>query len=736
MSKHRARPIVLAALVSISTSIAFAQSTPAVDGVAAVAAPAAATPGDSGGLEAIVVTAQRRVENAQKAPIAIDIVSAATLTNAGVSDPSGLTALVPSVQFGKAAGPYYVYFLRGVGSNATSSLTDAAVALSLDGVPVARQYNTDGQFYDLQRVEVLEGPQGTLYGRNTTGGAINLIPQRPKHEYSADFGVGTGNYNELQSNGAVNVPLTDDLAARASFATTNHSGYLSDGEADDDTKSGRLQFLYDPNDALSFLLSGDMVNQGGRGGGSAIIGHGYSASDRIGLGDPRVLALEAAAGLETIPASSLYQNNKYSGVKGEMNWKSDLGTLTVIPAFRHADLDFAAVFGGGEKDQELDNQSSIEARFASTDEGFLRWIVGGFFLKDSVNADFQIDNLNKTGNQQLYNAGTKSGAGFADLTAHITDKFRLIGGLRDTRETKSLDGSLHNPFLAAPKYIYVDQAQTYTKVTWRAGAEYDVTDSSMAYATVATGFRSGGFYFSSDSSAFSPETMTAYTLGTKNRFLNDRLQANFELYDWEYKNQQLGYTGHDSQGDVVFATTNAGATRIRGFELDTKFRALSSTEVDLDVQYLNAAFQKFAFYQVAAALPGSLCSSVATPGKGFLLDCQGQTPPESPRWVVNPAVNQTFGLPNGGSLDLNANVHYQTKTYTAINYVPSDLQGSYFMENASLSYAPSDAKWSVTAYADNISNTTVQIFSTHTNFNTAQLLAPRTYGVRAQFHFQ
>src|SRR6202012_557464 len=143
-------------------------------------------------------------------------------------------------------------------------------------------------------------------------------------------------------------------------------------------------------------------------------------------GDPRVVALEAAAGLETIPASNLYQNNKYSGVKGDMNWKSDLGTLTVIPAFRHADLDFAAMFGGGEKDQETDNQSSIEARFASTDAGFLRWIVGGFFLKDTVNADFQIDNLNQTGNQQIYVAGTKSGAGFADLTAHITDKFRLI----------------------------------------------------------------------------------------------------------------------------------------------------------------------------------------------------------------------------------------------------------------------------------------------------------------------
>jgi iron complex outermembrane receptor protein len=732
MSMNNARRMVLAAVVSMSTSTAFAQSTAVTSSAGTAAAPAA----DTGGLEEVVVTAQRRVENAQKAPIAIDIVSGATLTNAGVSNPSGLTQLVPSVQFGGAAGPYYVYFLRGVGSNATSSLTDAAVALSLDGVPVARQYNTDGQFYDLQRVEVLEGPQGTLYGRNTTGGAINLIPQRPTHDYSADFGVGTGNYNEIQSNGDVNVPLTDDLAARISFATTSHSGYLSDGEADDDTKSGRLQFLYDPNDALSFLLSGDMVNQGGRGGGSAIIGDGYSASDRIGLGDPRVVALETAAGLETIPASNLFQDNKYSGVKGEMNWKSDLGTLTVIPAFRHADLDFAAMFGGGENDLETDNQSSIETRFASTDEGFLRWIVGGFFMKDSVNADFQINDLNNTGNQQLYNTGTRSGAVFADLTAHITDKFRLIGGIRDTRETKWLDGSLHDPFLANPKYIVDNLSQTYSKVTWRAGAEYDVTDTSMVYATVATGFRSGGFYFSADNSAFAPETMTAYTLGTKNRFLDDRLQANFELYDWEYKNQQLAYTGLDSQGDVVFATTNAGATRIRGFEFDSKFRALASTEVDLDIQYLNAVFEKFAFDQITAALPGSLCSSTPTPGKGFLLNCQGLTPPESPKWVVNPAINQTFGLPNGGSLDLNANVHYQTKTFTAINYVPTDLQDAYFMENASLSYAPSDAKWSVTAYADNISNTTVQIFTTHTNFNAAQLLAPRTFGVRAQFHFR
>lgn len=144
-----------AVVLACSTPIAHSQSSAASPGTKNLAERSTSTsPDDTGVLAAVIVTAQRRIQNAQDAPIAIDTVSGAQMANAGVVDPTGLTTMVPSVQFGKAAGPYFVYFLRGVGSNATSSLTDAAVALSLDGVPLARQYNLDGQFYDLQRVEV------------------------------------------------------------------------------------------------------------------------------------------------------------------------------------------------------------------------------------------------------------------------------------------------------------------------------------------------------------------------------------------------------------------------------------------------------------------------------------------------------------------------------------------------------------------------------------------------------
>jgi iron complex outermembrane recepter protein len=701
-------------------------------------APEAATadPGtsDSGALGEVVVTAQRRLENAQKTPIAIDTVSAAQLTNAGAVDPSGLTTLVPSAQIGKAAGPYYVFFLRGVGSNATNSLTEPAVSLSLDGVPLARQYNTDGQFYDLQRVEILEGPQGTLYGRNATGGAINLIPQRPTHAYSADVDASTGNYGLLQSTAAVNVPLNDWIAARVSGQSVSHSGYLSDDEADDDTKSGRLQAVFDPSDALSILLSSDLVNQNGRGGGSALCSAGYAVDQRIGLGDPLVQAIEQQRGLSVIQASQLYQNNRYYGFKGELNWTTDLGTLTVVPAYRHASLNFAAMFGGLETDWETDKQKSLETRFASKQMGIVHWVAGALYLDDIVDANFNINNLNRTGSQQIYDTGTRSYAAFADATADLTSQLRLIGGARYTRDRKSIDGSLHNPFVANPVYIRLDDATTYDKVTWRGGLQYDVTDSSMVYATVSTGFRAGGYFWTADNPVFKPETMTAYTLGAKNRFLDNRLQANVEIFEWKYKDQQLSHTIIDTAGDSILAVSNAGSTTIRGVELDLKYRA-GATQFGLDVQYLDSVIDEFSYLQLAKVGVGSTCSGTPAPG-GYIIDCAGSSPTESPRWVMNPSVEHSFLLPNGGGLTANLSSHFQTMSYTALNFVPSDIQGSYWSTNALLTYHASDDKWSVGLFGENLSNKAIKQFTTHTNFDASQLLPPRTYGLRASFHFR
>jgi len=738
--------LISAAVLALATAPLHAQSatgdlppTPAGPNASAPLAasepaPETSAPAPSAGLQEIVVTAQRRAENVQKAPIAIDTVSSAMLTQRHITDATALTQVVPSAQIGQAAGPFPVFFLRGGGSFGTNSLTDSAVVLSLDGVPLARQYNSNGQFFDLERVEVLEGPQGTLYGRNATGGAINLIPQRPTHEFSFDGGLSYGNYQAIQTNAALNVPLGDTLAARASFQSTNHSGYVSDGQGDDDTQSARVQLLYEPSNALTFLVSADMVHQGGRGSGFVDVSD-FSPDQRVGLTDPRVQALYAARKLTPIPANSLFLDDRHAGLKGEMNWKTDLGTLTILPAYRHAHLDFNSAYGGGEADNEFDNQESVEARFASNDRGFLRWIVGGFYLHDKINVFENINNFNGTGNQQIYQGDTDSKAVFADLTAKLTSKLRLIGGVRYTNETKSLDGSLHNPFIANPAYVVVDDSTKASKVTYRAGAQYDVTNTSMLYGTVSTSFRSGGFYFTADNPAFKPEYVTAYTIGTKNRFFDNKVQVNLELFEWKFRNQQLAYSTKDSAGNQVFATENAGRTRSRGAELDLKYQPARNTQLGIDVQYLDSKFQQFLLVQTAAPATGTLCSSVHS-GTTYTLNCQGQTPPNSPKWVVSPTVSQDFELNSGAVINLLTGAHYQTKSYTAINLTPTDLQGTYITGNASVTYTPPDKRWSVSGFVENLGDVAIKQYTTHTSLTAAVLSPPRTYGVRAAVHFR
>jgi iron complex outermembrane receptor protein len=720
---------------TLSASAVAQTAPPAATPVPTASAPATTTaPAPSTrGLNDIIVTAQRRSENIQKAPIAIDAVSAATLKSANITEADGISQIVPSTHIGKASGPYVLFYVRGVGSNASSSLTDTAISLSLDGVPLARQYDTVGQFYDLERVEVLEGPQGTLYGRNATGGAVNIIPNHPKPDFGADFNLTIGDYNTINADASVNLPVNDLLSTRFSFASANHSGYLSDGGADEDLKSARAQFLFKPSSTLSVLISGDVVKQGGVGGGSAIDSNGFVYWQRIGLTDPRIQAIEAAKGFQVIPESAQFEDNRYYGLHGEINWTTDLGTLTIIPAYRHNDLNFGVLYGAYSTVKEHDRQESVEARFATRDIGPLKVIVGGYYMHDGLSTTQTVNQLNKTGNQQIYDYFTDTKAVFADATFKLTDKLRLIGGVRWTTESKGLDGSLHNPFLANPTYISIDQSNNYSDVTYRAGAQYDITPTSMAYATISTGFHSGGYFFTADNPVFKPEYITAYTLGIKNRFFDNKLQFNVELFKWNYKDQQLGHTAVDSMGNAIFATQNAGATHIKGVEVNTQYRILSNTQIGVYVQYLDSKFIQYSYVQPTAGSPLSLCSSTKVSG-GFDISCQGLTPPNSPKWTVNPSITQTVPISDDLSLDLNATGHYESQSYTTVTYQPSDHQPAYFTGNLSATLNIRN-KWSVGAFIDNVANSTIKEFTTHTNFNSSFLQPPRTFGFRVSAHF-
>lgn len=215
------------------------------------------------GLLDIVVTAQRRTENLQKAAIAATAVSGDVLASAGVTKVTELTSLVPALQIVPAAGAYPLFYLRGVGNFAANALSDAAVAFNVDNVYIGRPSSTTGFFYDVDRVEVLNGPQGTLYGRNATGGAINVITHKPDlgvlgGSVSAEY----GNYNALRIDGAVNLPLGDTAALRFAATHVRHDGYMKDGTDDQNDIGGRVSLRWDPTENLTRIIR-DVVRFGG-----------------------------------------------------------------------------------------------------------------------------------------------------------------------------------------------------------------------------------------------------------------------------------------------------------------------------------------------------------------------------------------------------------------------------------------------------------------------------------------
>lgn len=702
-------------------------------------------------IDEIVVTAQRRSESAQKTPLAIDVLSSEAVENANITALTGLSRLVPAVQIVQAGGATPLYFMRGVGSLAGTSLNDPAVSISYDGVALARQYQGNGQFYDLQRVEVLRGPQGTLYGRNATGGVINLLPATPRlGETGGDVTISAGNYSAVNAQVAMNLALGDNAALRAAFSSTSHDGYLNDGQQDDKTRSARLQFLYQPNDDFSVRLLGDYTRQNNMGGGYALVDQsnfaGYGAgtgligpSDRVGILSARGRQYYAARGRgsPSVPVDPR-MNNDFYGVHAVVEASTPIGTLTVIPAFRGASVDYYAANSFAIIVDEKDKQYSLEARLASDGGGPLNWIIGAFALKDDVSSQSIYDNMNLTGSRPQFDQVSESAAVFADATYDVTDRFRVLGGVRYTSDTKTATGAQPNILGAAP--IPLDADKTWESTNYRAGFQYDIADQVMAYGTVATGFHAGGFYFSNvvlptDSNSVEPEKITALTLGVKSRLFDNRLLLNVEAFDWDLKGQHISLFTVDSQGAVIFATYNAGGSTNRGVQIDSQFQITPSTRIGAQIEYLDAQFDTLIYTQAIGVQPNFLCrTSGAAPT--LRVDCSGQRPPQAPEWSVNLSADHIVDLPNGSSVDLGWRTHYQSETIVGFNYLIDDVQEAVWTHDATATFTPADGPWSLGVYINNITDEVIKSNATHAaNVQAFQLRPPRTYGIRLKASF-
>ncbi|AIT81834.1 TonB-dependent receptor [Novosphingobium pentaromativorans] len=755
-------------------------------------------------LQEIIVTAQRREENLQRAAIAISVVTGGDLARQGISQPNQLQAVVPSLQT-RTGGSYSNFFIRGVGATVTNGYTDPAVAFNYDGIYISRPSALNGYFYDVQRVEVLKGPQGTLYGRNATGGAVNVLSNLPKlGELSGSLTGEVGNYDLVHVDGHINVPIGNNSALRLSSNWINRSGYYRDGTGDEVSRAARLQFLTEPTEDLKIRLSTDYYHQGGNGQGSTIstvinpvtsngvvTGYSYDPTNLAPNTGIRSRETQAILGTRFLlptrvfnPAEPDYNtlDNTFWGVNAQVDWRTPIGTLTVLPAYRRSKLNIRETDGGNPtRINELSKQTSLELRLASDSDGPLKYLAGLYYLKEDIDARY-IFNFRNVSPYQDLKTGVKSYAAFGRLTYELSDSFRLTGGLRYTNDKRYMDGDglvlvaictepgtapcangvavpifenlsdlgISQPYaptpipgtstVLLPKLNSVNGKSSESAVTWRVGAEWDIGPRSLLYASYETGFRSGGFFFTADDPTFKPEKIGALTIGSKNRFFDNRLQLNVELFYWKYRDQQVSHISTDSTGGSVFITENVGRSTNKGFEVETRFLPFKNTLLSADVQYLDAKFNEFTYNAPNSGSPpvNGCASSLASNSVTYLIDCSGGAPLRAPKWSMNFGIEQTIALMNGADLVANLSTHYQTSSLVGTEFIAAEMQKSYWMSNASITYKSSEGNWSLTAFLNNIENTyvsnSIRLNSSNKILSTSYM-PPRTYGLRATVSF-
>ena len=719
------------------------------------------------GIEEIVVTAQRREESLQRAAIAVSAVAGDTLTKQSITQATDLTRLVPALQVAPASSFTQIY-LRGVGTFGANAFAEQGVAFNLDGVYLSRPAAPAGLFYDLERIEVLKGPQGTLYGRNATGGAVNVITAKPRlGETSGDLTAEYGNYDAFKTSGAVNLPLGDRFAVRLAGQVAKHDGYYSDGYDDEDTWALRAQVRGDFSEAVNATLSIDYADVGGMGSGGTIMPL-LDGDKRLGPSDPRVVAAYLAR-TPTPPVPQIvasddgYQNNTFFGVSTTINADLGFARLTVIPAYRKTDLDFRSYASSFLIDvEEKSEQSSLEARLAGDGEK-LNWVVGAYVFSESIDAN-QVFDQGSNGTRIFSDLGTDSAAVFGQATYSLTDRFRVTGGLRYTKDSKTQLTETHTlPFVGFVPGVFPlspiildirGDAVTdvdFEKVTYKAGVEFDASPKSLLYATMATGFKSG-VLFPAQVNAFSaPEEMTAFTVGSKNRFFDNTLQLNGEAFYWDYKDQQISHLGPVQVATTpggpifgpIFLTENAGTATIAGAEVELLFKPTAWDEFSANLQYLDATYDdlKYQAYSSTGGAPAIGCPITPTTQTGaspaariFNVDCSGQSLVNAPKWSVQLGYVKTLNLGDKGRLILAADTRLETSRYLSLDFLELGRQDAYMMSNARVTWETVSGKTAITGFINNIENELVFANSFQSPVKTGtiynQLRPPRTFGLR------
>jgi iron complex outermembrane receptor protein len=709
------------------------------------------------GLETVVVTSQKRSEDAQRVPLSVAVLDSKMLAVQGIENVSDLANAVPGFSIQKVSGASYP-FLRGLGLQSSGPWQEAPVSTYIDGVYYVNPTINQTLLNNLERVEVIKGPQGTLFGRNATGGVVSYVTKEPSHTPSLDVSMGFGSYSTYSTSLYGTTGITENLAADIAIAA-------------EDQQEGWGKNLFDGTDAhkaYKYALRSKWVWTPGENTKLTwIADYGRATSAEAGNGSVRGVYPFITAGPQHVGGFyDIYTLNEAAnrstqyGVSMNAQFDMSWAQFLSITAIRRApgivegpdpfDVPLVASAPGlgqipalrtSNWGESFNRTTTQEFQLMSPATSTIRWVGGVFMLWDASGFSEKNDRRVLAAGPTLNNRShtrqdTESYSAFAEATFPVIgDTTRVTGGVRYTSDHRSVEGfgtanTLANPnvYTLRPGTTDADNpvpSKTWRKPTYKLSLEQDLADDVLAYFTFSTGFQSAFYTITNDANRppLEPTTLDAYEVGLKSYFLDNRVRLNVSAFQYDLDNVVVSAFANGSQNQ-----RNAAESRIRGVDLDMSVRPIRDLTITAAVGYLEPIYTKY---------PNAIVYVPLANGTGYTI-AAGDVSGEQLQWSekLMGTATATYRIPTTiGDFLLSGTAAYHSGTH----YDTQDLntQPSYNLFNASIGWESVSGTTAVKVWGQNLGDEEyVAAFQTGTTVMKYTPAEPRTYGVRFGYHWK
>ncbi len=763
---------------------------------AAITAAGGTLAADNVGIEEVVVTAQKRAESLQDIPLAVSAFSGDQIREDGIASMEDIGSRTPGMVFAAFSSGQPEIAIRGIGTKEDGAAASDSTVVSIDDVYIAARTAQVFDIFDLERVEVLRGPQGTLYGKNSIGGSINFVTSKPTEETEIRVRATTGNYGRRDLGAMISGGLSNNLFGKIAFSSRENDGYFSNvlnGEhrGETDTLAVRGQLRWMASDALEVTFTADTADDDNKDtnrepvGGTGVSGNGDNydpiAVNKAygGAGDPHNAANDEEG----------FTDREVQGYSVKVNWDLENMTFTSITSYRESEFDWAedseGLPGGPGGDPIADplvgfrfdvtdsavedtEQLTQEFRLTSAGESSMDWVVGMFYSLEDIKRTetFCIPNCN--GN--VINPGTNtplpnglilnssdqknestSWALYGQAGFDLTDSLSLTAGLRYSYEEKDVeigarvDEGLVPVAVFVQPYDPVKATDDWSNVSGRLALDWTVSEDVLLYASVSTGFKSGGFIGSASTperadDSFDEEKAINYELGMKSQWWDNRVQVNVAAFFTDYEDLQVTrfYRPVDNPANVFgeFITENAAEATIQGVEVELLYVPTENLEIGGNFAYLDTEFDDFT-PEVADLAPGDGAGpcpvdsrSAGNIGPGGELGCipdySGNKLRQAPRKTASLFSKYTWQLgENLGELSAKLNYRFQDHSFYDPDNNDITVIPRYRIWDARLAWASGDGHWEVAGW---VKNFTDEEYRTHIYSQRGGSIAFATFG--------